>query len=248
MDAHVPEDAARRPDIGLRRRCGVPADDGQLLQPADFTVGRTLADAGKSGVETAVEPHHHGRNGAGPLRQDVPAAAGGRQVQRDGLLTQDRQSVTRRCLDQPGMRVGGRADQHRVQRRVGKDIVRRSHGLRTVGPGQFLRTVQERVGHPGKLKTGMAADIRRMDPSDPARSQQGAAQPGGLLFVRAHATGPAVPVRFPSENRRRCWASRAAAKSSAAIPEARARQTSWAWVSGAMPPIGWSRSRLVGKL
>ena len=46
---------------------------------------------------------------------------------------------------------------------------------------------------------------------------------------------------------RAAWASRADSNASLVHSSATAWRTSSAWVWGAMPPTGWSRSRLVGK-
>lgn len=64
---------------------------------------------------------------------------------------------------------------------------------------------------------------------------------------RSVSSRQALLSYWPSVRRRLAAASRSRSMAAGSASSCRLRQTSSAWDSGAMPPTGWSRSRLVGK-
>ena len=98
---------------------GIAADEVHQVRSADFTACDSLAHAREVGVEAAVEADLEFDTGAGDRGQ---RAIDARQRVIDRFFAEDVLAGLRGFHNEFGMGVGGGADQHRVDRRIGEDL------------------------------------------------------------------------------------------------------------------------------
>ena len=125
---------------------------------------RRFCNAGEARVEAAVEADHQLGLGVG---HDLEAGAHalGREVHR--LFAEDRLARLRGLLDQVGMRVGRRADQHRVDVLVADDVGD-ALGDRSAGfSGDRAGRLGIDVEHRGELCGLVRSGRTRMNLADP---------------------------------------------------------------------------------
>ena len=123
---------------------GIAADDVHHAGHADFAGGHGLTHAGEVGIEAAIEADlqlhaggFHGGEGAVDLIEIVG----------NGLFAEDVLAGLGGFDDQIGVGVGGRADQHRLDLRVGDDFGGRYGHLGNIAAGsQRLRGLAIDVG------------------------------------------------------------------------------------------------------
>ena len=169
VDHHVAEQAARRSDIGWRRRRRITADDGEQLERTDLAGVHPPLQRGEVHVEAAIEADH--QRHARPLHGiEARAHAIGGQV--DRLLAEDRLAGRGSALDVVDVGRRRRTDQHGVG---GKRLVQRQ-GARPTRLGQARRRRCVDIGHAGQPCTGMRGDVARVDVADAPGTYHGNAQ------------------------------------------------------------------------
>jgi len=149
MDHHVPEQTARDLDIGHRRRGRVEGGNGEKLRLADLPRIQRRLHRSEVGIEAAVEPNHHRL----AVARDVSltgARAFKAEVHR--LFAKHRLARSRCGLDQVGMGIGRRGDQHSVNLAFGDDLLRCANGTailrrQSLGIGRdMIRNGNKRAG------------------------------------------------------------------------------------------------------
>ena len=164
VDHHVAEQAAGARDVGDRRRPRIARQDGDDLRLAHFARRQALLQRREAGVEAAVEADHQLGLGVGDHLQ-AGAHALGREV--DRLFAEDRLARFRGLLDQVGVGVGRRADQHRVDVLVADDVGN-ALGDRGAGlGGDRARRLGIDVEHRGELRGLVRSGRTRVNLADP---------------------------------------------------------------------------------
>src|SRR5262245_62779820 len=91
---------------------GIGRDSSQGVDLAEGTVLIAAAGSTVARIEASLEPDLKPNLSSGDLGDD---RAGGGEVQRDGLLAEDRDPGLDRCADEVGMGGGRGRDDHAIQ-------------------------------------------------------------------------------------------------------------------------------------
>ena len=188
VDGHVEEDPARRAHVLDRRRRGIARGDADDLHLADLALGHGARHRGVRGVEAPVEADLERH--AGGLDGGERAVHLG-QVERDGLLAEDRLARLGGRDDQVRVRVGGRADGDGVHVRRGQQLLDAGRG-HAEPPAHHARAVGVRVGDARDLRARhLPREQVGVHGADPADADH--AHPHRAGRHRAHPTSSQWP-------------------------------------------------------
>ena len=137
VHGHVEEQPARDARVLERRRRGIPARDAREVRLAQLAGGHGIAHGLMRRIEAAVEAdleRHAGRRHRGERPIDLG------EIERHGLLAQDRLAGACGLLDQRRMRRRARADRDRLHVLRGQELVDGlGHVRAELGPDRLRR-------------------------------------------------------------------------------------------------------------
>ena len=162
VDQHVLEDAAGDLDVIHGRRAGIAAGDQEHLRLADLPRGKPIFQRGEGGIVAALEADQAGDAGFCDTSRTV-ASARERQIHR--FFAEDRLLRRRRALDELGVRIGGRADDHRLDARVAEDLLGAAD-LRAVFLRELGRSCRVDVDDVLEPHAGLANEVTGVDLAD----------------------------------------------------------------------------------
>ena len=197
MDRHVQEHPPGHRDILGGRRRGISTGDPQHLRDADAPRSDDLPQLREVRIEAPIEAHLELHPGAADRAEDLVQAT---EIQIHGLLAEDVLPSPRRSDHLVRVRVGARADQHRIHVGIPDDRLRVRARIRDAQlPRQGLRGVQLRIRDAQDLRAGDAGrDGPSVHAADPARADESKSHISLLRysrFRRALSKGVPMPGR-----------------------------------------------------
>ena len=164
VNQHVLEDAARTLQVFDRRRTWIATDDRQRFQLADFALFQTRLERGEGRIEAALEADQTSFSGR---VDDLLALARPAEFEVDRLLAEDMLAGSGGALDEVGVGVGRRADEHGVNATVGKDLFDRDD-FRPEHGGELRGRFRNCVRDACQRHAGIARRVRCMNLADAA--------------------------------------------------------------------------------
>src|SRR5439155_18574003 len=111
VDQHVLEDAAGDLDVIHRRRAGIAAGDQEHFRLADLARVKPIFERRKRGIVAALEAD---QAGDASFRNRLRAVASAHEREIHWFFAEDRLPRRRGALDELRVRIGRRADDHRL--------------------------------------------------------------------------------------------------------------------------------------